>query len=93
MEQMILVFYINVDGMSRQQAEEGIYQFSKVKHPEGSIQYFLPVKNQPTKVECINPKMITDEQYENMKKELEDIKYFMSLPNEMRERKMKLDTI
>ena len=93
MEQMILVFYINVDGITRQQAEQGLYHLSKTKHPEGSIQYFLPVKNQPTKVECINPKMVTEEQYETMKKELEEIKYFMSLPDEMRERKMKLDTI
>jgi hypothetical protein len=66
---IILVYYINIDGLSRHETEEYIcrckyiFQFSDDLLDEINVniqQIFLPVKNKDTKVECIYPK-IADE--------------------------------
>ena len=61
-ELIIFVCYINVDGQSRQQAEQRLYEliqlhkedYSKVEDKE-IITHWFPVLNQETRIECIYP--------------------------------------
>ncbi|MCK9447194.1 hypothetical protein M0Q50_10110 [bacterium] len=95
MEQLILVFYINIDNMSTQRAMEYLQDIQEnVKNkPEGSIQYIIPVKDQETKIECINPKIVTEEQYNEILEKLNSIEYLSSLPEEIKMIKIKLGTL
>jgi len=61
-DEIFMIFYINIDGLTRQQAKESTnnlmaaYNMDHVKsYKVNSI--WLPVNNQPTKVEIINPKL------------------------------------
>ena len=59
------VFYINIDNMDHKQCQDWLdmvtKQIKKRQHPD-IIDYLLPVRNQPTKVEFINPTLTTKKQ-------------------------------
>lgn len=95
MEQLILVFYINIDNMTTQQAMGYLHDIQQnVKNkPEGSIQYIIPVKDQETKIECINPKIVTQEQYDEILEKLNSIEYLSGLPEDIKMRRIKLGTL
>jgi hypothetical protein len=60
----IIVFYLNVDNMS----DNNIADYLKRTKDQITIedelvtQYFIPVKGQKTKVECIYPKFVSDKE-------------------------------
>lgn len=76
-EKLILVFYINVDGLTKSQAKESIQEmmnFLETENNDGSIlNYILPVQNQETKIECLNPKLLDDENWLIMSQKIENI--------------------
>jgi hypothetical protein len=62
---IILVYYINIDGLSRVQAQQQLMELMEVSRIPDNIKndtntevecIYLPVRNQETKVECIFPK-------------------------------------
>jgi hypothetical protein len=62
---IILVFYLNVDGMSPQRVLEQVSDLKQVLAGKGTLDdkfnmkhYIMPVRNQPTKVECIYPVLL-----------------------------------
>lgn len=69
---LIIVFYINIEGLSLHEARETISKFANSiseNDPESNARhYFLP--SNETKVECINPTFISELEYLNI-----DIKY------------------
>lgn len=58
-----MIFYINIDGLSRQEAERNLssmveaYDMKDVKSFNVKTMW-IPVKDQQTKVEIINPKLV-----------------------------------
>lgn len=71
-DKTILIFYINVDGLSPQKSQQYIYDIMKDYNCNSDIvHYFLPVRNQETKVECVNPKLITDSEFQEIKDRLD----------------------
>lgn len=64
LDKTILVFYINADGLSREEVSELVESVRKLIQPldedkDKVIQYIIPVHNQVTKIECINVPMLT----------------------------------
>lgn len=73
---LIIVFYINVGNMSRMQMEDHLAKVMheyKTEQPTNCITYFIAVSDQPTKVECINPKYVTDKEYKEIRDRLDKI--------------------
>ncbi len=76
MESKILVFYIGIASINLDDVQEYIQKISKKITPEtfnGEI-IIIPTHTYDTKVECINPKYITDkeliQEHENLMKQL-----------------------
>jgi len=66
-DKLILVFYINVDGINAYDVSE--YLSNAARHFQGYDVYesiFIPVHNQETKVDCINPVLLNEEQYKKV---------------------------
>ena len=66
MEKIILVHYINIANMNYNDVnkfmEEVVVKFSP-KEEDNIISYWIPVNNGETRVECINPKLVSEEDY------------------------------
>lgn len=64
-ESIIIVHYINVDGLSPQQCSEledrVVKTFAEEQNPK-IMQIFVGVQNQPTKVEVIYPQLVESEE-------------------------------
>ena len=69
---IILIYYFNIDGMSRAQAGQFIYEFIETNKISEEIQnatnteilqQYIPVRNQETRVECIYPTKEQDIEY------------------------------
>ena len=80
MESKIVVIYVGVQGIRSEDIEEFIHKLSKKISPttlEGEI-IVIPTQSPDTRIECINPKYITDdvlikEHTEMMKKLQEEL--------------------
>ena len=74
MEKIILVHYINIGNMDYNDVnkfmEEVAVKFSP-KEEDNIICYWIPVNNGETRVECINPKLVSEEDYSEAKKVLD----------------------
>ena len=78
-----MVFYINIDGMSRQQAEQSICQLNDAYNGDKFESYkvntvMLPVKNQPTRMEIVNPGLVNGDiikTFKDLVDTLDDNKY------------------
>ena len=71
----ILIFYINVgDGSmdSIQQTMAKVKNAMSKNQPKGWIYYFFPVRTE-TKVECVNPQLINEKEYDEIKKEIDKL--------------------
>lgn len=103
---IILVCYVNVDGMSRMSANKytsEIYESLKIEYKNiKNVKYhIIPVSGQETKIECIYPtndkKQYTDNKILLLYKNLLNIKYndkveIKKIINNL-ERKLKIDKI
>lgn len=69
MDKIILAHYINVDDVPVSEAENFIRATIRGIHRKDDdiIHYFYAVRNQPTKVECINPIFLSLEEMEKLK--------------------------
>jgi len=68
-DKIILVHYINVGNIDECDIEEFITKISKGLKPESdddALFYFIPVRLGDSRVECINPKVVSDEFYEEV---------------------------
>lgn len=73
-QQVVLVFYINVGNLDREEANAQIQSF-KENIDEGFSEFkniVIPIQNGESKVECINPVLITQEEVINQFKEKVD---------------------
>ena len=74
MEKIILVHYINIGNMDYNDVNkfmEEIAEKFSLKEEDNIISYWIPVNNGETRVECINPKLISEEDYLEAKKVLD----------------------
>jgi hypothetical protein len=72
MEKIILAHYINMGNRSPMKVAEMIQEIRAVLKDDDEIIHFLyPVTNQETKIECLNPKLMSEEDYQQAKNVLE----------------------
>jgi hypothetical protein len=72
-EKIILVYYLNLGNITPERASEilesfGANLYRKIKEAHHIL---LPIRNGNTRVECLNPKIITQEEYRSVKVFLE----------------------
>jgi len=76
-DQIIFVFYLNVNGLTRQQADSQLYEmiqnYSLIKDYTDVVQFFLPIKEGDSRIEMLNPGSINDNTYPELLEKLDDI--------------------
>ena len=74
MDKIILVHYINIDGVPNSNLGEmmGLVKESLAKDAD-IISYIVPVRDEPTRIECVNPKLLkdNDDAWDNVKRVLD----------------------
>lgn len=68
-DKIILVFYINIDGIDNIYCTEYLNNARKSLtngNDESIMSYIVPIKGENSKIECINPKVIDDKEYEHI---------------------------
>lgn len=77
MEKLIIVHYINVEGMSKMKAEEYLHSLIKkhehIEKENDILTYWIATNSGETRVECLNPKLVTQEEFEKAKIILDNI--------------------
>jgi hypothetical protein len=73
MEKIILAHYINVGNMSPQKVAETMDDIRKAitPHDDQLVHFLYPVRDQETRIECINPKLVSEEDYQQARRVLE----------------------
>jgi hypothetical protein len=74
MEKIILVHYINVgniDGNDVSKIMEDVVKKFSPKEEDNIISYWIPVREGEARVECINPKLVSQEDFTEAKRVLD----------------------
>jgi len=74
MEKIILVHYINIGNIDRNDISQYMNEIVKMFSPKDGdniIAYFIPIHEGETRVECINPKLVSEEDFAEAKKVLD----------------------
>lgn len=71
MEKIILVYYVNVGHMDYNDVSQHLKTISETFKDENMVQYFVPIKEGETRIDCLNPKLVTKEEYNNVKELLD----------------------
>jgi hypothetical protein len=73
-EKIILIHYINVgniDGNNVSEMMENVVNKFSLKEEDNIISYWIPVREGETRVECINPKLVSEEDFTEAKRVLD----------------------
>ena len=73
-EKIILVHYINVGNIVGNDVSKLMEDVVKIFSPKGEdniISYWIPVREGETRVECINPKLVSEEDFTEAKRVLD----------------------
>jgi len=76
MEKLILVFYINIehiDGYDIPEYMDNISKSLSAKNGDDILSYFIADYGIKNRVECINPKLVTEEEYSKAKNILQEL--------------------
>lgn len=82
---LILVFYIDVSRVYEHDVPAYINEVATAlnKNDDGTDKYFIPVYEGGSRLECINPVMISEEEYAEVKRKINEIdKIFKDLLKE-----------
>lgn len=73
-KKLILIFYINVSNIYRGDMPEYMNEVASCLSnvEDGTDKYFIPIYESDSRVECINPVMISEKEYEEVKGKLEE---------------------
>jgi hypothetical protein len=68
MDKIILAHYINVGNVSQDKVTELMAKISKsLVGQDDVLHYIYPIRQGDTRVDCINPKLVTGEEYKHAK--------------------------
>jgi hypothetical protein len=74
MDKIILVHYVNIDGVPNSNLGEMMELVKESLAKDADIiSYIVPVKDEPTRIECVNPKLLRDDDnaWDNVKRILD----------------------
>ncbi len=75
-DKLILVAYINISGVSDADVSAFITEAVnnlKPKEDDSTLFYVIPVRGEESRIECINPRLVNEKEYENAKQACEKI--------------------
>lgn len=74
-KRLILVFYIDVSRIYEGDVPEYMNDVatSLSKNDDGTDKYFIPIYEGGSRLECINPVMVSEEEYADVKRKLDEI--------------------
>lgn len=73
-EKIILIHYIKVGNLNTEDVSKFMYDITKKfspKEEDNIISYWIPVREGETRVECINPKLVSEEDFTEAKRVLD----------------------
>ena len=72
-EKIILIHYLYVGGLTEKEVEHFMEKAAVNLTPKENniLSYFFPIKTGETRVECINPKLVSEEDFIEAKKVLD----------------------
>ena len=74
-DKLFLVIYLNIASIPSQDVVEYINKVTKViKFDDSVLQLIVPVSGEETKIECINPVLLTEEQYKDVEEKINILK-------------------
>jgi len=62
MNKIILAYYINIGSMSSEETQQVMKTFQNEIKDQEMIQYFIPIIDGETRIECVYPKYVLGEQ-------------------------------
>lgn len=74
MDKIILVHYINIDGVPNNNLAQMMELVKESLAKDADIiSYIVPVRDEPTRIECVNPKLLGDDDnaWDNVKRVLD----------------------
>ena len=81
-KRLILVFYIDVSRVYEGDIPEFMHQIANnlSKNNGETDKYFIPIYEGDSRIECINPVMVSEEEYAEVKRKLDEInEYYKKL--------------
>lgn len=74
-DKLFLVYYVNVGNIHAEDVNEYLYSFAETFTYDESIEkIIIPIREGETRVECINPVLLTDEQYKEVDEKVKNLK-------------------
>lgn len=76
MNEILLIVYINIGNMNPNDIHKHIDRIAgmlREGNPDGVHSYLIPIREGETRVECVNPKMVSESDYADAKKALDDM--------------------
>lgn len=71
MEKLILVYYVAIDDMNSKDIDDYLRSLGEDFRNDEIIQYIIPIKHGESRIECLNPRLISEEDYKQAKELLE----------------------
>lgn len=75
-DKLILVAYINISGINDADVSAFVTEAAhnlKPKEDDSILFYVIPVRGEESRLECVNPKLVSEEEYEKAKLACEKI--------------------
>ena len=75
-DKIIIVAYVNVGSIHDDDIRAFLKRTAEALKPEddgSSLFYIIPVREEDSRIECINPKFVSEEEYEKVRKTCEKI--------------------
>lgn len=74
-DKLFLVCYLNIRNIRAEDVNEYLYTFAKSLNYDESVErIIIPTREGESRVECINPVLLTDEQYKEAEKKVKNLK-------------------
>ena len=73
-DKLFLLIYLNVGSIDDADVSEYLMRFAEsFKYDESIERLIIPIRKGETRVECINPVLLTDKQYEDVREKIKNL--------------------
>ena len=74
-DKLFLVCYLNIGSIPAEDIREYLHNFAEAFTYDASIERIvIPIRKGESRVECINPVLLTDEQYKEVEEKVKNLK-------------------
>ena len=74
-DKLFLVCYLNIGSIPAEDVSEYLHNFAEAFTYDESVErIIIPIRESESRVECINPVLLTDEQYKEVEEKVKNLK-------------------